>query len=70
MAENALDCLIVHAEIVQVRRESATESVPAVPGGKGIIALEYVAFGFVFFLRPADRAARERPALGKRIWMG
>jgi|SRR5215469_17141210 len=57
---NALDCHIVHAEIVQVRRESAAESVPAVPGGKGIVALEYVAFGFVFFLRlPADRAAKE-----------
>ena len=61
MADNAVDCLIVHAELVEVRREAAAESVPAVPGGKGIVALEYVAFGFVFFLGlPADRAARKR----------
>src|SRR5215469_479642 len=61
VAQNALDCLIVHAELVEVRAESAAESVPAVPLGQGIVALEYVAFAFVFFLGLlANRAARKR----------
>ena len=34
---------------------------PAVPEGKGIVALEQVAFGFVFILAlPADHAKRQR----------
>ena len=59
--------IVLSSKIVQVRRESAAESVPAVPRGKGIVALEYVAFGFVFFLRlPADRAARNAGEITRR----
>jgi len=46
---------------MQIGCEPASESVPAVPAGKGIVALEEMAFGLVFFLRlPADRAVGQR----------
>jgi hypothetical protein len=47
MAQNRLNGFVLDTERVEIRRKPAAKSVPAVPAGKGIIALENVPLGFV-----------------------
>jgi len=55
--------IVLSSKIVQVRRESAAESVPAVPRGKGIVALEYVASGLC-------SSSDFRQTVQRKIWHG
>jgi len=47
MAHDSLNVLVIHAKRIEGSRNSAAESVPAMPVGKGIIAFEEMAFRLV-----------------------
>ena len=50
MAQDRLDCFVIDAERVKVCRKAAPECVPAVPLRERLVALVYMAFGFVLIL--------------------